>query len=209
MNLPKVMRTLTIFLAGVIVGLLGLRWALSKRTMETPAAIISPKVEYHPRQVRDFSFVDRSGKKIGLADLKGQYWIADFIFTRCMGPCPVLTGTMAKLQNEFKDRSDLKFVSFTVDPEYDTPSVLSKYADMFGADKNRWYFLSGDKAKLYELIIDGFQLAVGPDEKDSIQVVHSLSFVLIGKQGEILGRYNTNEPEILAELRQRLRDLPL
>ncbi len=61
---------------------------------------------------------------------------------------------------------------------------------------------------MYKLIQEGFQLAVGPDEKDPIQVVHSLSFMLIGKQGEVLGQYNTNDFEKLEELRQRLRDLP-
>lgn len=208
MSLQKYLRVAVIFLAGVTVGLATFRWILSRRTIETPAAIISPTVEYHPRKLSEFTFLDRTGKKIGSTELKGQYWIADFFFTRCMGPCPLLTHTMAKLHTEFKDRPDLKFVSFTVDPEYDTPKVLNTYAELYGADKNRWYFLRGDKTIVYKLITDGFQLAVGPDETDPIQVVHSLSFVLIGKQGEILGRYNTNEPEMLAELRQRLRDLP-
>jgi hypothetical protein len=111
-------------------------------------------------------------------------------------------------QMERENKKDLRFVSFTVDPEFDTPEVLSKYADMFGADKKRWYFLSGPKEKVYQLIQEGFQLAVGPDEKDPIQVVHSLSFVLIGKKGEVLGHFNTNEPDMLTNLREQLKELP-
>lgn len=202
----KILRALIILLAGIIIGIGFFRWKLAQRSAPYHSTVGSTQIP--GASINEFKFTDQSRNKVGLQDLKGSYWIADFIFTRCQGPCPLLTATMSRLQKEFHHRSDLKYVSFTVDPEYDTPQVLSSYADTFGAEKNKWFFLSGPKEEVYDLIKKGFQVAVGHEHNDPIQVVHSLSFILMGKKGEILGRYNTTEPEELAQLKKDIAALP-
>src|SRR5438132_14284970 len=85
-------------------------------------------------RVDDFSLTERSGKKVERSDLSGKVWIAAFIFTRCAGPCAQVSANMARLQQQLAGRSDVKLVSFTVDPEYDTPHELTKYANRYAAD---------------------------------------------------------------------------
>ena len=154
-------------------------------------------------QVPDFSLIDQRGNPIVLSDLKGKIWIADFIFTRCVAACPLMTDKMKKLQEEFSE-SSVDFVSFSVDPEYDTPDVLFQYANRFGVDGNRWFFLTGDKETIYHLTQEGFGLAIG--QQDS-EVLHSARFVLVDRRGQIRGYYDSNEDEALQKLRQDIPQL--
>lgn len=112
-----------------------------------------------------FRLTERSGKEITSADLRGKVWIADFIFTRCVDVCPVMSAQMARLQSEFSDEPGLKLVSISVDPEHDRPAILARYATQFHADPERWYFLTGDKKAIYRLVREGFKLAIhDPDD---------------------------------------------
>ena len=153
-------------------------------------------------QVPDFSLIDQRANSIVLSNLKGKIWVANFIFTRCVAACPLMTDKMKKLQEEFAE-SSVDFVSFSVDPEYDTPDVLFQYANRFGVDGNRWFFLTGDKETIYHLTQEGFGLAIG--QQDS-EVLHSARFVLVDRRGQIRGYYDSNEDEALQKLR---RDIPL
>lgn len=154
-------------------------------------------------QVPDFSLIDQRGNPIVLSDLKGKIWVADFIFTRCVAACPLMTDKMKKLQEEFSE-SSVDFVSFSVDPQYDTPDVLFQYANRFGVDGNRWFFLTGDKETIYHLTQEGFGLAIG--QQDS-EVLHSARFVLVDRRGQIRGYYDSNEDEALQKLRQDIPSL--
>ena len=154
-------------------------------------------------QVPDFSLIDQRGNPIVLSDLKGKIWVANFIFTRCVAACPLMTDKMKKLQEEFSE-SSVDFVSFSVDPEYDTPDVLFQYANRFGVDGNRWFFLTGDKETIYHLTQEGFGLAIG--QQDS-EVLHSARFVLVDRRGQIRGYYDSNEDEALQKLRQDIPSL--
>lgn len=107
-----------------------------------------------------FTLIERSGRKVTLADLHGKVWIADFIWTRCPDACPLLSAVMAQLQAEFRDEPDLRLVSISVDPEFDTPVVLTSYAAKFHADRDRWLFLTGEKETIYHLVREGFKLLV-------------------------------------------------
>jgi cytochrome oxidase Cu insertion factor (SCO1/SenC/PrrC family) len=110
--------------------------------------------------VPDFSLVERGGRQVRLADLRGKVWIANFIYTHCTDTCPLQSALMGRLQAEFSAEPDLRLVSITVDPEQDTPEVLAEYAGRFGADRDRWLFLTGDKKALYALALQGFRLSV-------------------------------------------------
>ena len=155
------------------------------------------------RQVPDFSLIDQRGATIALSDLHGKIWVADFIFTRCVAACPLMTDKMKKLQEEFAE-SGVYFVSFSVDPEYDTPDVLFRYANRFGVDGNRWFFLSGEKRAIYHLTQEGFGLAIGQQESE---ILHSARFVLVDRRGHIRGYYDSNEDEALQKLRRDMKHL--
>jgi protein SCO1/2 len=150
--------------------------------------------------VPDFELTERSGRAVRLADLKGRIWIADFIFTSCAGPCPMLSQQMSGFQASLARAPEIRLVSFSVDPERDTPAVLSEYAARYRADPERWLFLTGDRKAVYGLIREGFRLTVEQAPEDEGQVIHSLRFTLVDRAGRVRGYYNGDDPESLRRL---------
>jgi protein SCO1/2 len=151
-------------------------------------------------EVPDFALVNRDGQTVRRADLLGAPWIADFIFTRCGASCPMMTMRMARLEKELPDVGT-RFVSFSVDPEYDTPQVLQEYAESFGAP-GRWLFLTGEKRAIHRLSREGFKLAVDdatPVNEDE-PILHSTRFVLVDGEGKIRGYYEAFDDEAVKKL---------
>lgn len=148
---------------------------------------------YYP--VPDFRLTDRYGNEVSKADLQGKVWLASFVFTRCTGPCPSVSATMAKLQRDLdlSDRDELRLVTFTVDPERDTPDELKKYAESFQADADKWLFLTGEEEELHRLILDGFKIQSEksqlPDPPEGQEYEHSTYLVLVDQNGIIRGYY--------------------
>ncbi len=162
-------------------------------------------------QVPAFSLVERSGKPLSSRDLLGRPWVADFIFTRCQGICPVLSGRMADLLGRLEDQgiTDTIAVSFSVDPEHDDPATLRAYAKRFGADPERWLFLTGDLAHVEDLVRHGFRLSMAalPEEQRRTApepITHSDRFVLVDDQLRIRGYYHGSDDEGLAQLERDL-----
>jgi cytochrome oxidase Cu insertion factor (SCO1/SenC/PrrC family) len=139
-----------------------------------------PLEDYGP--VGDFRLTERSGRAVTQADLHGKIWIASFVFTRCPGPCPQVSGTMARLQSELSGKEGVVLVTFTVDPDRDQLDDLRKYADQYGADASRWLFLTGPKNVIDPLCQRGFGLGIQrkPGEED---VTHSTRMVLVDRHG--------------------------
>jgi len=119
-------------------------------------------------EVPDFALIERSGQSVTRADLLGKVWIASIIFTRCAEECPLVSNHMARLQATFAAEPDVRLVSVTVDPVYDTPEVLTRYAQSFAAQPQRWLFLTGDKATIYRLVREGFRLGL-MDPQESVK----------------------------------------
>jgi cytochrome oxidase Cu insertion factor (SCO1/SenC/PrrC family) len=144
--------------------------------------------------VGDFSLTERGGRTVTAADLAGKVWIASFVFTRCTGPCPQVTGTVARVQGALRGEPDVRLVTFTVDPERDDPDELKKYADHFGADPERWLFLTGSEDQLYGLIEKRFHLGVqhnkGADAKPGAEVTHSTKLALVDRRGHVRGYFD-------------------
>jgi protoheme IX farnesyltransferase len=145
--------------------------------------------------VPDFTMTERSGKKVSRDDLKGKVWVASFVFTRCTGPCPAVTATMARLQKELdlRDTPDLRLVTFTVDPDQDTPNELKDYANSRQADPDRWLFLTGlPEADLHKLLHDGFKVTAqrSAKPKPGDEFDHSSRLALVDKQGNIRGYFD-------------------
>ena len=162
--------------------------------------------------IQDFELTERSGEKITKQDLLGKPWVVNFIFTRCAGPCLQLTGEMARLQEELKKHElDVRLVTITVDPDFDTPEILRKYAEGFGADREQWLFLTGDKDKTYELIRDSFKMPVqemkGEQRKPGWEVLHTTNILLVDAEGKVLGKYNGVDQAQVSKLIRELRNL--
>lgn len=160
--------------------------------------------------VPDFSLTERDGSTVSLAQLRGKIWVADFIYTTCTDTCPLQTAMMAKLQEEYAGKPEVMFVSITVDPERDTPHVLSQYADKHQAVATRWYFLTGQRDRIMRLIQQGFHLAVtaAPVDADTGGMIpHSPRFVLVDKEARIRGYYDSRELAVLARLKNDIDTL--
>jgi len=144
-----------------------------------------------------FTLTGQTGAPVESASLAGRVWVAGFIFTRCAGPCPILSTRMAELQAAFPG-PDFALVSISVDPAYDTPEVLAAYARRFRADPARWHFLTGRAEDIVALSREGFRLSADADEA----ATHSTRLVLIDRGGEIRGYYDGMDPKALARLRR-------
>jgi protein SCO1/2 len=161
--------------------------------------------------VPHFQLVNQQGQPFGSAQLAGKIWIADFIYTTCPGPCPIITTRMSELQKPLEN-TDVHLVSFSVDPEKDTPEVLQKYAEKMQADPKRWDFLSGAKSVIYRLCREGFKLAVSDGSEQQGIPVHSTRMILVDRRGQIRGYYDAMEADaitkLLADTNHLLREQP-
>jgi cytochrome oxidase Cu insertion factor (SCO1/SenC/PrrC family) len=138
--------------------------------------------------VADFALTERDGSTVRRADLLGKVWVASFVFTRCNGPCPIVSATMARLQKEISaSPDDFRLVTFTVDPEHDDPAVLRAYAETFRADPKRWLFLTGKESDVYRLLQDGFLVPVEKNAEGDpgAAVSHSTRLAVVDRRGFI------------------------
>ena len=162
--------------------------------------------------VPPFSLTERDGRQVTLADLKGKVSIVNFIYTNCPDTCPIQSAQMRQLQEDFKHESDLLLVSITVDPKRDTPEVLSKYANGFGADPARWVFLTGEQERIYKLAQEGFRLGaveIPYEQRPASGATHTHSprFVLVDRNAQIRGYYTSTDADALKRLRDDLKTL--
>lgn len=154
----------------------------------------------------DFQFTAQDGSVVTKADLKGNVWVANFIFTRCLGPCPVMTSRMAELNQRLGSKAkDVKLISFTVDPDFDTASVLKDYAEKVGASPEKWRFLTGPKDQIDAAVGKGFLLPLSKDPEG--MPVHSTRFVIMDRDGWIRGFQDGNDPEVVQRLLMDIGDI--
>lgn len=191
-----------LLLALALVAVAG-RWAAQRTQVEAPPAIRIPP----------FALTERSGARVTDADLRGKPWIAGFVFTRCTTICPRLAAVMAGLQEELRG-TDARLVAISVDPEHDTPAVLTAWAARFQADPARWLFLTGERAVIWGLAEQGFKL---PVQKDAGQpghlILHSPKLVLVDRAGEVRGWFDplddpTQREALLEATRRTLAESP-
>jgi protein SCO1/2 len=161
--------------------------------------------------VPGFQLTNQNGQPFGSAQLTDKIWIADFIYTTCPGPCPMISSRMSELQKPL-EKTDVHLVSFSVDPDKDTPEVLRGYAKKLQAEPGRWDFLTGAKTAIYKLSHDGFKLAVSDGSDAQGIPVHSTRMVLVDRHGQIRGYYDATDPEaitkLLADTNHLLREQP-
>ena len=153
-----------------------------------------------------FQFTAQDGTTVSNADFKGKVWVANFIFTRCAGPCPVMTSRMAELNQALGGKAkDVELVSITVDPDYDTPQMLKEYGERVGASPDRWKFLTGPKDQIDNVVMKGFLQAISREH--SVAPIHSTRFVLVDRDGWMRGFLDGNDPELSQKLLIDIGDL--
>lgn len=200
--LPGILWGMLVFVIAAVVAANIKTYMHRPSETSVPESPLSRLAVHH--QVPDFALTNQHGNALARADLEGKVWVADFIFTTCPTICPPMTDEMVRLQNEFASESELHFVSFSVDPERDTPAVLSRYADDFGVDGSRWAFLTGEKTSIYQLAHEGFNLATG---HRGSEILHSTRFVLVDRQGKVRGYYDSRSKANLQRLRRDIKTL--
>lgn len=146
------------------------------------------------RQVASFSFTDQNENPFGTDQLAGKVWIADFIFTDCTSVCTPMSQKMADLQTMFKEQGlKVEFVTFTVDPETDTPQVLKDYLVQFTDDESNWHLLTGySQDSIEKIALNQFQTIV-QKPNESGQVIHGTNFYIIDQKGYIVNEYSYSE----------------
>lgn len=154
----------------------------------------------------DFALTERTGQTLRLADLAGKVWVADFFYTTCPGPCPMLSSRLSDVQKALGDEPDVRLVSISVDPEKDTPEVLKSYAERFKAS-DRWFFLTGQKDAIYSLARDGFKLPLAEAPADGGLITHTTRLVLVDKTGVVRGFYEGGDEAGVKDLIRDIRHL--
>lgn len=157
----------------------------------------------------DFTLTERDGATVSKSDLLGAPWVADFIFTRCVLYCPRLTARMKELRAKLPPT--VRTVSFSVDPEHDTPEVLTGYARQWQIEGREWLFLTGTRAQVWELIRKGFLLPVEEEPANPASpILHSNRFVLVDSRGRIRSTVEAYDDDaldrLLADLKAVLRE---
>ncbi len=219
-------------LAALVVGP---RLSTSARTPASAGTTLEKLDVYG--QVPEFSLIERSGRRVGPSDLQGKVWVANFIYTKCTETCPTQSLQIARLQRQFAEAPDVRFVSITVDPQNDTREVLDAYAGRYDADPERWLFLTGDKREIY-CLAKSFNLGVvdpsdpnppacesaalrpfeavlawlGPPAAFATHgsqglIMHSARLVLIDRAGRIRAYHLATDEESLERLGPNLRRL--
>ena len=164
-------------------------------------------------EVPKFTLTERSGQPFDSASLAGKVWVADFFFTSCPGTCLMLSNRMKEIHQATAKSGDVRFVSISMDPATDTPDVLRKYAASLGAD-DRWSFLTGERAAIFDLSITGFKLALADADGVNVKekIIHSTRLVLVDKHGWIRDYYDgvSDKPEekerLLADIQRLLNE---
>lgn len=189
---------IAVILAVLVTALMAPNWR-AEQTREPP-----PEIGTAP----EFLLVNRDGRQIDSSELLGSPWVADFIFTRCALSCPRMTERMLGL--EAMEPGGLQRVSFSVDPEYDSPQVLQLYADSWGITDPNWLFLTGEKETIRRLVTEGFKLGLDDEPPPGAAspgepILHSTRFVLVDSKGVVRGYYDAFRPEELNRLARDFR----
>ena len=147
-------------------------------------------------ELPDFQLIDQRGQPFTRGSMRGRVWVADFVFLGCSEVCPRLTERMKALGEQARGRANL--VTFSVDPENDTPERLAEYARAYGADPGRWTFVTGPSEELERTVVKGFKIAMGRDAAPAaegksamVQIFHGEHFVLVDREGRIRGYYDS------------------
>ena len=174
--------------------------------IDLDADVVDPELRNKGRShfISDFELTDQYNQTFSSTAIKGKIWIVEYFFSTCKGICPIMNEEMKRVQMAYNSDTNVVILSLTVDPEHDEPEVLKSYAEDHGAQKGKWFFLTGAKKTLYELARKSFFLLKPAEAKNQGDVgsdfIHTNNFVLIDKNKQIRGYYDGTNPDEVGEL---------
>ena len=155
-----------------------------------------------------FYFLNDDSVIVKSTEMEGKVWVVDFFFTTCPTICPTMTKNMQKLNAATKDLDDeLQFISISINPQHDTPSILKRYREHYKATASNWQFLTGKEAETHQLGIENFQIFAGRDEESEGGYAHSGAFTLVDKEGYVRGVYLGTDEKQVIQLEKDIRKL--
>jgi protein SCO1/2 len=155
-----------------------------------------------------FYFLNDDSVIVKSTDMEGKVWVVDFFFTTCPTICPTMTKNMQKLNAATKDlHDDLQFISISINPQHDTPSILKRYREHYKATASNWQFFTGKEAETHQLGIENFQIFAGRDEESEGGYAHSGAFTLVDKEGFVRGVYLGTDEKQVIQLEKDIRKL--
>lgn len=191
----------------VLLGLAAL-WAATQALTRQPAPVAASPLG----QVGDFRLTNQLGAPVTLGSLRGRVWVGNVIFTRCPGPCASLTRLMAGIQSDLADLPEVRLVSLTSDPEFDTLTVLDGYGRKFQADPGRWWFLTGAAAEIRRVAVQDLLLVVVEKQPGERTVpddlfIHSTLLVVVDGEGRLRASVEGLEPGAREKVVAAVREL--
>ena len=199
-----------------------IQWALLGVLVVVATAFFSSKIKQRPEsqpdtlpeplpiisKVSPFSLTNHLGREVTESDLFGNPWLANIIFTRCPTICPQITQTISKLLP--KIGRDVKIISLTTDPEFDSPDILNRFAKANQASSTNWFFLTGDKKALATLAVDNLKMVSLPKEESKRETptdlfIHSSLLILIDQNGQVRASFDLGSKDLLSEIQSALR----
>ncbi len=200
-----------LFLLAIIVGGVSLTYYLQNQPKEEKLPVINP-IDVVPEMVDpavfmqrkgyghtigDFTFTNQHGEIVTQDIIEDKVFVAEYFFTTCTNICPIMNKQMQRVHEKYKSQEDFRILSFTVDPDIDTVAQIKKYAEEHNAGPN-WYFLTGEKEKLYDLARKSF-FVLKPAETENVgdagsDFIHTNNFVLVDRERRIRGYYDGTSP---------------
>ena len=181
----------------------------------SPLKIYGPKNEttengktiYSDYTIPPFDFENQDGKHVTNESLKGKIYCTDFFFTTCRSICPTVNANIAKVQEEFKGNSTIRFLSHTLAPESDTKEILKDYANKLGADLSTWDFVTGDETTIYEFAEKHYFISAKKDKSVLDGIDHSGRVILVDTKGRLRGYYDFTEDQNIELLIEDIKTL--
>ena len=159
----------------------------------------------------DFELLNFDRGSVSRSDLLGKIWVGAFIFTRCPGPCPLITQRMKEIQARL-ETDDTRLVSFTVDPEFDTPTVLTAYARQWSNGAPNWFFLTSEDPSELERVAAGFKVAAARVDTEADQIpdiVHGTHLFVVDKNGIVRSFVGSSSASSVPEVLHLIERLTL
>lgn len=161
---------------------------------------------YHT--IPEFRYLNQDSLMIESESMKGKIWISDFFFTHCPTICPPMTSQMKRLNNNLNDLSaELQFMSFSIDPDRDTPSRLREYISAHDIELKNWHFFTGDEQATHRLGIEAFLVHAGTDDTQPGGFAHGDIFTLVDREGHVRGIYHGTVEQDVDKLEKDTRKL--
>ncbi|GGD57905.1 hypothetical protein GCM10011514_22520 [Emticicia aquatilis] len=150
---------------------------------------------YHT--IPDFSFTNQDNQTITHKNYEGKIYIADFFFTTCPTICPIMKKQMLRVYEKFKENPKVGILSHSIDPRHDSVQVLKEYAARLGVKSKMWNFVTGEKAKIYEIGEKSYYVTAGEDSTAAGGIIHSGAFILVDTKRRVRGIYDgTKETDV-------------